>query len=400
MVRFRHWAPSVSLLIFFAAFADSATSTRAQAPAASSMSMVTEDRVEASDWWPTKGTAQFADFVGTEVCAKCHSQIAETQAATPMAHASSLPAHSDILQKHELLSRQLGPYEYELSSIGARSVYSVRDAGGSLSEPLVWAFGLGRKGQTYIYVKDGAYFESHLSFYKNLQALDITTGHRPDMPADLNSALGRRLETEEAQHCFGCHTSTSSVANHFAPATAAPGVTCESCHGPGAKHVAAMKAGRIEEGRAATLNPRHFSPAASIDFCGACHRTWADVVEQSTSGVINVRFQPYRLESSRCWQKSVSVTKRAGDARLTCIVCHDPHRQVDRETAAFDGKCLACHSRDGSDKGESNRRVTTCSVAQENCASCHMPQVEIPTMHATFTDHRIRVVVAGEPYPN
>ena len=69
-----------------------------------------------------------------------------------------------------------------------------------------------------------------------------------------------------------------------------------------------MKSGKIEEGRRAILNPQKLSAVASVDFCGACHRTWADVLQTQVTGVANVRFQPYRLESSKCWGR--------GDARL------------------------------------------------------------------------------------
>jgi formate-dependent nitrite reductase cytochrome c552 subunit len=39
-------------------------------------------------------------------------------------------------------------------------------------------------------------------------------------------------------------------------------------------------------------------------------------------------------------------------------------------------------------------------VAKENCVSCHMPKVTLPNGHMTFTDHQIRVVKPGDPYPN
>jgi hypothetical protein len=83
-----------------------------------------------------------------------------------------------------------------------------------------------------------------------------------------------------------------------------------------------MKAGKIEAGRRAILNPHKMDSFTSVDFCGACHRTWADVVQGGFAGVINARFQPYRLQNSRCWQ----ATK--GDARLTCTTCHDPHEEL------------------------------------------------------------------------
>jgi hypothetical protein len=73
----------------------------------------------------------------------------------------------------------------------------------------------------------------------------------------------------------------------------------------------------------------------SVDFCGACHRSWSDVMLAGTRGVINARSQPYRLEKSKCW--------RRGDARPTCIACHNPHEPLVQDAVAYDQKCLACH---------------------------------------------------------
>jgi hypothetical protein len=180
----------------------------------------------------------------------------------------------------------------------------------------------------------------------------------------------------------------------FEPAKATPGVMCEACHGPGAQHVAAMKARDYDH--PSIVNPARLTPADSIDFCGACHRTWSDVaVEMPTYiGNMSLRFQPYRLEKSRCWKES-------GDARITCIACHDPHQPLVREPAAYDSKCLACHSA----KVQPLPYTTpfhTCKVGTTNCVSCHMPKYEAPQTHARFTDHDIQVVHAngnGNPPP-
>src|ERR1700744_3123255 len=101
-----------------------------------------------------------------------------------------------------------------------------------------------------------------------------------------------------------------------------------------------MKGGKIDEGRRAILNPKKLDAVASVDFCGACHRTWADVIlgEQKLRSVMNVRFQPYRLEDSKCWRNS------NGDARLACIACHNPHEQLNQNASSYDANCLTCHS--------------------------------------------------------
>jgi formate-dependent nitrite reductase cytochrome c552 subunit len=38
-------------------------------------------------------------------------------------------------------------------------------------------------------------------------------------------------------------------------------------------------------------------------------------------------------------------------------------------------------------------------VGTKRCVGCHMPKVELPGAHFKFTDHWIRVVKAGDPFP-
>jgi hypothetical protein len=355
------------------------------------ISETTEDRIAASPWWPTKSVPDGRQLVGNAECAMCHTDKAKTQAITPMAHAGARAADAEILRGHEKLIGELGSYRYEIARDATGSAYSVSDGAQTVSAQLEWAFGIAHKGQTYIYSRAGAYYESRVSFYRTLQSLALTTGHSSDSPTSVDAALGRRMDSSEAQHCFGCHTSGSMISGRFDSAHATPGITCEQCHSPGAKHVAAMKAGKIDEGRRAILNPRKLSAVASIDFCGACHRTWADVVQTEVTGVANVRFQPYRLDSSKCWGR--------GDARLACYTCHDPHQPLVTEIASYDSKCLSCHVTKSGERLVGHAGAA-CPVATSNCASCHMPKIEVPSMHAAFTDHRIRIVRDSAAYPN
>jgi hypothetical protein len=377
--------------LFFLCFSFGLASTLFSQSRKSEISETTEDRIATAPWWPTKDVADGSQLVGNAECAKCHTDKAATQAATPMAQAGARARNAKILRDHEKLTGELTPYHYEIARDSAGSTHSVSDGAQKISAQLEWAFGIAHTGQTYIYLHDGAYYESRVSFYRTLASLALTTGHLSTQPSSMDAALGRRMDSSETQHCFGCHTSGSMIAGRFDPNHATPGVTCEQCHGPGAKHVAAMKAGKIDEGRRAILNPRKLSAVASVDFCGACHRTWADVLQTQVTGVANVRFQPYRLENSKCWS--------GGDTRLACYTCHDPHQPLVIETASYDSKCLSCHVTKQNEK-LADHPGAACPVATINCASCHMPKVEVPSMHAPFTDHRIRIARANAPYPN
>ena len=84
-------------------------------------------------------------------------------------------------------------------------------------------------------------------------------------------------------------------------------------------------------------NPARLDPAGSVDFCGACHATFWDVKLAGEQGVAALRSQPNRLQSSKCWGD--------GDARITCVACHDPHEPLVREAASYDSRCLSCHVR-------------------------------------------------------
>jgi hypothetical protein len=187
----------------------------------------------------------------------------------------------------------------------------------------------------------------------------------------------------EARRCFGCHTTAASAGGVFDTQAMTPGVTCEACHGPGRAHVAGAESGRIRAGT--ILNPGTLEPADAVDFCGACHASFWDVKLANEKGVARLRSQPYRLQSSRCW------TATGGEERITCTACHDVHRPLVREVAAYDGKCLACHAAQGR-KPTPERPAAPCPVAVRDCTTCHMPKYDVPDMHHAFTDHQIRVV--------
>ena len=126
------------------------------------------------------------------------------------------------------------------------------------------------------------------------------------------------------------------------------------------------------------------------DFCGQCHRTWADIADNGPRGSLNVRFQPYRLTLSKCYD--------AEDRRMRCTSCHDPHRALETSAPAYDAKCRACHSPNAAPATGASAHI--CKVATRECVNCHMPAVDLPGAHKKFTDHMIRIVKAGGSYPD
>jgi Cytochrome c554 and c-prime len=355
--------------------------------------LATEDRLGLSGWWPTKGAPRRDEYAGPAACAGCHSSEAAVQQTTPMAKACVRATDSKPLQEHERLSFRLADYAYEIVRTTGGSLYSVSDGARNVSAPLDWVFGEGEAGETYVFERAGIFYEGQLSYFPILQALDITPGHSHSLPSNLEEAMGRRLEPAEAHRCFACHNTASTTAGQFDPEHLIPGVTCEACHGPSAGHVTAMKAGQTAAGLAAILNPAKLGPVDSVDFCGACHHTWPDVVMEQGRGINTIRFQPYRLELSRCWGKQ-------GNTGLTCLTCHDPHQPLARDPASYDDRCLACHRATQGSSAASDRPAASCPQGTKDCVTCHMPKYEVPGTHAKFTDHWIRIARSDRVYPD
>src|SRR5712692_7110537 len=137
------------------------------------------------DWSPTEGRAARSGYVGPTACAGCHPSQAEGQHKSLMGRAAARPPDSEVLRKHPELRLQRGAYSYEIRRQGDQVAYAVGDGTRTISEPLVWAFGFGALGQTYVFVRQGAYYETRVSYFTALDDLDITLGHSTETPASL-----------------------------------------------------------------------------------------------------------------------------------------------------------------------------------------------------------------------
>ena len=300
-----------------------------------------------------------------------------------MGHALEAVQACKVLAAHPVLTFKKGSYSYRIERKGGQSLYSVSDGTQTLTLPIRWALGASSAfGQTYVLEKDGQFYESRVSYFSELDGLDLTLGAQNLEPSNLLEAAGRRMSHSEDVDCLGCHATNATHAGELTLDTMMPGVQCERCHGPTEKHLAALAQGKPE-----TAPMTHLAALSTEDvsnFCGQCHRTWEQVVMAGKFDITDIRFQPYRLTESKCYDTD--------DPRISCLACHDPHREVDAKSVEYDSKCQACHA-----GGKAGARA--CRVSTRDCASCHMPKLELPGAHHKFTDHRIRIVRANEAFP-
>ena len=342
-----------------------------------------------SEWRPNADTRGI-HYVGNKVCADCHPKEA-AQLTTPMANALEVAPDCKILSARHRLTFKNGNYSYELARQGKDVVYTVSDGAKSISTPILYCFGQGHVGQTYIFRYKDVLYETRVSFFQKLNQLDFTIGHRPNVPVSLEDALGRAIAGDEPQQCFGCHSTGAVSGAELKLERLRAGVGCEACHGPGEKHLVAMKEKKLDE-------PQIFNPGGlggfelSQSFCGTCHTSFeAAMLLPGQSGINNIRFQPYRMFNSRA--------HNTNDPRISCLACHNPHEALKQDAAYYDAKCLACHLTTAKETKTERRSAAACPVSTKNCASCHMPKVDLPGMHASFTDHWIRIAKPNEPTP-
>jgi mono/diheme cytochrome c family protein len=344
----------------------------------------------AARWHPRRAPAS-AEFVGDQVCAQCHKKEVAVLSESAMGMAMEPVADSKVLVENPSMTFRTGPYTYEIKRQGNQSSYTVTDGKDTVTLPILYAFGQGKAGQTYVLKYDGAYYESRVSYYNEVKGLDFTIGSPRTIPESLENAVGRRLSENEAGRCFSCHSTGGFVGGKINLEKMTPGIRCEACHGPGGQHVAAIK-----EKRPAMMiyNPADLSgDELTQDFCASCHRGNDEFTVLQTMAINNVRFQPYRIFHSKCY---------SDDRRISCTACHNPHEPLKREVSYYDSKCLACHASKEKPAGVRAKQelAVACKVGTKDCVTCHMPKIGPEAAHFKFTDHYIRVVKPDETYPN
>jgi len=323
--------------------------------------------------------SQTAYYVGPETCALCHKNIAAAQERSAMARTWSGHASSLLPANFNARAAQ-GPapvFDYRIYRQDDGLAYSVQmPKGTKLRFPVEIVMGGERHGLGFL-VKidqiDGfpiarpAFIQARYFWSFSRGALVLAPGLSADKPQSFESALGLALSPTFEKQCLACHGQPRTLG-----AGGQGEVHCESCHGPGSLHLAAVGQGQPTKG---IVNPRRLSPDDSVEVCVQCHAGFGRHIDPAPDDLL-IANQVQALRASECFIQS--------GRSFSCTSCHDPHNNSSGSDAVAIRTCLGCHAKSLA------RHAAVCPVnASSACIGCHMPSIDVGPLH--LVDHQIRV---------
>jgi hypothetical protein len=357
-------------------------------------------------------------FVGDAACAKCHAKIADSYRAHPMGR-SLMPVAQwlqEAQQKIEGASFDVAGYRYSLERSGDRLFqHKARlDALGHVvfqqEFEVHYVIGSGTRGLSFLNAESGHLLEAPISWYSQKKVWDLSPGFK-EHGLTTRPVIGM---------CLGCHANLAhyedgTLNGYREPIFTGHAVGCERCHGPGEKHIKApgqnkltlrTQAGKPVVGDPTIVNPGKLEPALRDAVCQQCHLQGSARVLRAGRGIYDFRpglpaeefwavflkvggsdADPEAVSHAEQMNLSGCFQKSAEPAKLSCISCHDAHRQPapEEREAFYRDRCLKCHT-----ESSCNLPVRERQVKRDSCIECHMPRhsaTDVP--HVAVTDHRI-----------
>lgn len=367
--------------------------------------------IQASSQKKIIDTITYTKFAGSQACVGCHKEITNDYFHTAHFYTSQ-PASAKTITgsfkpgKNSFAYDENRILKLEKRDSGFYEVYYFK-GDEHVVRRMDIVVGSGIKGQTYLSWVNNQLIELPVSYFTQVHQWANSPGY-PLYPTLFNRPATTR--------CLECH---STFATTLTPPMQEPekfdstkmilSVGCEKCHGPAARHVAFETQHPNDTIGMYIVNPAKLSRQLSIDVCALCHSgrlqktqpsfqfvagdTLANyfAMNASAANVNNIDVHGNQLgllQASKCFQLSKT---------MTCVTCHDAHKNEKGKTELFSQRCMSCHTEQHKTiAGMSNNNLI------KNCIDCHMPiqtsrsisfllQSKTEPVNATMRTHYITI---------
>lgn len=381
--------------------------------------------------------ASLEEFVGSEVCAGCHSEQYEAWSRSTHGRAGGDPAERAIAPFDG------GPIRFRdatvfplITSEGDYAFRVVESDGPERTFVVAGVVGGGHMvgGGTQGFFSefaDGTLRFLPFDFHAGDGVWFCQTGGRSDEGwrpitpevalADCSDWPPRRVlgSHDRFSNCQGCHGSQIELrydpnARRYRTRYTTLAVNCESCHGPGLRHVEIARSGGMADSLDIGMRPlATLEEDEALRVCFQCHAvkeellpghlTGRPVEEHFSLKLPLLSYRPYFPDGRIrlfAYQQTHLFSDCYLNGTLTCVACHDPHSQGYRDvwgnvlTGRFDdGQCTGCHA------GKAGRLEDHTHHPKgspgSRCVACHMPYLQEPDvgdrLRYARSDHTIPI---------
>ncbi len=368
---------------------------------------------------PVETKPQFEDFAGSDACARCHQKEFDLWKTSTHGRAGGKPGEATIVARFDgqplrfedavvtpTTNRQGGPvFRIQFEGSAPMEIRAEAAVGGGHMQG-------GGTQSFFTRFADGTMRFLPFDFIRreNLWFVQL----RRDLtwvPVNKDIALGTDLANwpphrvlgtaTEFSNCQNCHGSQVSLRydvpnRRYETRYHSLTINCESCHGPGKRHIEIVSRPGYEKLPDIGMIPlATLSKDASLKVCFQCHAKkdaireedylpGADLEDYFSLKLALLGNSPFLVDGrvrSFDYQGNHLYSDCYLSGSMSCVDCHEPHGQGYRDVFSrkligrFDnGQCTACHASKAIAPERHSHHARDSAGSQ--CVSCHMPYLQ------------------------
>jgi tetratricopeptide (TPR) repeat protein len=362
--------------------------------------------------WSEEPKTAKSEYAGSSNCRRCHERFYTLWA--PSHHGQALQ-----LCTPEMVREKLKPQDKSIVIDGMNYWFVVQpdkivvsEQGPSREKQYPVLYAMGGKNVFYFLteldrgrlqvlplaydVHAEAWFDTAASAVRHFIEQPDSPYHWTDYPYTFNTS------------CYSCHVSQMTntydlAADTYHTVWKEPGINCETCHGPGQKHIdianSAADVNSVSDWGLVVVTPKYgFTAHQTNAACSNCHAKMNPLCMEFNPG--GNFFQYYDLITYEdpdyypdgrdlgenytytSWCQSPCV--KSSD--LNCLKCHTSSGRYRFQGPEANTACMPCHEANVNNIEKHSHHAAETKVTQ--CVQCHMPMTRFGNMNRS--DHSMR----------